>query len=254
MLLVALALAASACGDDDGGSDADPDGAAASAADLDGRTFVATETVGFELVEGTSFTLVFEDGSLAAVAGCNTMIGAFDVVDGALSVDALLQTAMACEAEFSEQDDQVQALLTGQPAVTVTDEQLVLATDDVSVTFGDTGAVEAAHPLDGGVWVIESIDGPDGSVSAPEGAYLQYAEGDVFVSTGCNRGVGSLEVSDDTVTIGPIAVTMMMCEPDVAAWESELLQLLSQPLGWELDGDQLTLTAGEQSIISRFLP
>ena len=39
-------------------------------------------------------------------------------------------------------------------------------------------------------------------------------DGTVAVNTGCNTGSGSVEVTDTTLTFGPIRITKMACPPE----------------------------------------
>jgi heat shock protein HslJ len=128
-VLVLGASLLAACGDDDGDDAAPP-----SAADLDGRTFVATEVDGQELVEGTSISLSFEDERISVNAGCNTMNGGYALADGTLEAPQLAQTMMACDEALMAQDEWIAALLAGGAEVTLSGDELTLAGDDVTVT------------------------------------------------------------------------------------------------------------------------
>ena len=85
----------------------------------------------------TELTISFEDGRLAAVAGCNTMIGGYELDGDELVVDQLAQTLMACMGDLGEQDAWVAALLSGRPTVTLAGESLTLASDEVTVVLQD---------------------------------------------------------------------------------------------------------------------
>ena len=64
------ALALTACS-----GDGDGEGGAGEPLDLEGKTFTATEVSGWVPVTGTTIELTFEDGRVAAQAGCNTLTG-----------------------------------------------------------------------------------------------------------------------------------------------------------------------------------
>jgi heat shock protein HslJ len=248
-LLVAIGLIVlSACGSDD-------DDAASSdvAAALEGRTFVSTEVTGQTLVPGTSLTISFEDGRLAAVAGCNTMTGGYELDGDTLVVDPLAQTLMACEGNLSDQDAWVAALLSGSPSVALAGESLTLTSDDVTVVLQDQAA-DAEPPLSGSVWAIESVTTATGSSDAPEGASITYEDGSVHVSTGCNQGNTEVTEADGVLTFGPMAMTRMACEPAVMEVETRIVEVLGLPLTFEADGDVLTLSNGDSSMVLRRVP
>jgi heat shock protein HslJ len=124
----------SACGDDD-----DDDGedavAVPTSAELDGNTFSSTDVEGQELVEDSQITLSFEDGRVAAQAGCNSMNGAYTIADGTLAIqDELVQTLMACEEPLMAQDAWLAGFLTSGPAISLADGVLTLTGDDVTIT------------------------------------------------------------------------------------------------------------------------
>lgn len=99
--------------------------------DLVGRTFVATATPGYQLVEGSTIRLTFDDGRLSARAGCNTMFGGATWADGVLEAPMLASTRMACAPELMEQDGWLAALLSSSPTIRV---------DGATLTIGDADA------------------------------------------------------------------------------------------------------------------
>lgn len=137
VLLAALLLLAAACGDDDDGESTTPaaaDGAAAPTADdLDGRSFEATEATGHELVEGSTVRVSFEGDNVSAIAGCNTMTGAYSIEDGRLVVGELAQTMMACDDALTAQDEWLSTLLTGSPTIELDGDALVLSGDEGTI-------------------------------------------------------------------------------------------------------------------------
>jgi heat shock protein HslJ len=242
-------LLAAGCGDDDDGDASEPRTGEPAGA-LSG-TFLSTQVTGQTFVEGTRLTIVFDDGNLAAVAGCNNLIGAYEISDGVLEVDQLAQTLMACEEDLQRQDEWISALLTSGPSVSLDGDVLTIAGDDVTVVFGEREVAEAADPLEGTAWQMISLEGLDGAAGAPEGASLVFAEGMVNVTTGCNRGFAEATVGDDTLTIGPLGMTRMACEGPVGEWEASLIEFLEGELTFVLDGDDLTLSKGDQTLTLR---
>jgi heat shock protein HslJ len=137
-LLVVGGLAG--CGRDEGPADA------ATAADLDGRTFTATAAEGYRLID--EVTVAFDDGSVTAQGGCNTMGGAYRVGGGRLVVDELGQTAMGCDPGHMAQDAWLADLLGAGPEVTVTGATLELRAAGDALTLSDvaSGATGGTGP------------------------------------------------------------------------------------------------------------
>lgn len=104
-------------------------------ASVDGRTFVSTAAVGHDLVSGTSVLLTFEDGAIAAEAGCNTMISGYAWSDGVLEVDDLASTRMGCPDDLAAQDAWLTALLTSDPAMVLDGDTLRLGDAENGLTL-----------------------------------------------------------------------------------------------------------------------
>ncbi len=252
-LAIAGMVVISGCGDDSDDGNSAGTVNLVDASTLDGHTFVATDVEGQELVPETELHLTFEGGRLAVIAGCNTMTGGYTISDDVLVVDRLAQTQMACDPERHAQDEWIAVLFRGGPTLTRSVGTLTVASDEVTVTFDEQGD-PPADSLDGSVWGIVSLDGPEGSLTAPEGAYLVYADGRVSISTGCNTGSAEVEVTDDVITFGPMALTRMACVGDVMAFETAVVEMFAGPLEYTLESDDLTLSNGESTLTLQRIP
>ncbi len=98
-----------------------------------------------------------------------------------------------------------------------------------------------ASPLEGTTW---RLDAPEAK-AAP--LTVRFAEGRASGFSGCNRFNGGFRRDGDTLTVGPLAGTMMACpEPRMAA-EKAFLDGLSGTHGVAIAGDRLTLTPASGS-------
>ena len=240
-------LVAAGCGGDD-------DSASGDGLDLDDTTLLSTAVEGQTLVEGTHVSLSFEGDNLAVVAGCNTMVGGYEIDGELLVAEQLASTQMLCDEALSAQDAWLQELFTSRPTIAAVGDDVVVTGETTTITFGSRERIATAHSLDGGTWAMESLDGQGGPLSAPEGAYVTITSDSIFVSTGCNRGSGTLEVGDGVVTIGAIASTMMACEGELQAWEAAVFGLLQGELSYEVDDDELTLTNDATTLTLEAIP
>ena len=68
------------------------------------------------------------------------------------------------------------------------------------------------------------------------------------VDTGCNAGSGSVEITDTTLTFGPIATTRRSCIDELNALEASVLTVLQGAVTYEIDGDSLSLRSSEGDI------
>lgn len=98
--------------------------------------------------------------------------------------------------------------------------------------------------LTGKVWALTELAG--NPPVAGTGISAEFAaDGKVSGSAGCNRYTGTYTVSGSNITFSsPMATTMMMCEQAVMDQESAYLKALGEAKTFAVNGEQLTLTAG----------
>ena len=232
------------CGDDSSSSTAPTKG------DLADRSFLSSNVDGQTLVDGTQITLTFTADTVSAVAGCNTMTGNYTIEDGTLKVDTMAQTRMACDPDTTSQDVWLQALLASRPAVTLSTNELVLKGGDTTLTLRDRTKVANENALDGRSWDLVTLD----AAQAPEGAYLSIAGGQLYLATGCNRGFGTVTVTDTAIEVGPIALTRRSCDPALNEWEQSLTTFLTGSLEYDVSGADVTLDNGTQTLTLAEVP
>jgi heat shock protein HslJ len=270
-LLVALAVVTLAsCGEADGGSvgaeSTSGSGTGAAASGVDGRTFVSTDVrkdgAPAQLAAGSVIRLTFEGGRVSANAGCNTMSGAARVEAGVLTVDGpLASTMMGCDKALMDQDAWLSELLSSGPKVVVDGATLTLTTGDAAtgtvLTFSDRKVAEPDLPLEETAWRLESMSvgsggstpsgtaGPDTAVSSvPAGvtSTLLVSKGRIAVNAGCNKGSAAVTVDASSMTVGPMALTRMMCAEDAMSVETAVTKVLDGKASYVVEADRLTLT------------
>ncbi len=133
-LAVAGLCFVSACGDDDDDDDGDDDDAVA-AADLDGRTFTASDADGHDLVEGVPVTITFTGDQIAVQTGCNTLAGGFSIENGTLTTGDLASTLKACDPDLTAQETWISDLVTSSPEIELDADQLEISSGDDSLTL-----------------------------------------------------------------------------------------------------------------------
>ena len=246
-VLVLSALALAACGSDDDSPAADDSlpgvGSAPSADDLTDRSFESTSVTGHELVAGSTVELAFLPDRISVRAGCNTMNGGYQIVDGTLEVNTLASTMMACSEDLMAQDTWLNEFLSEGPAISLDGDTLTLAGSDASLTLA---AVQPA-PLEGTMWNITGIVSNDAVSSLPAGAEasLTITDGQAAIMAGCNSGSTGVEITDTTISFGPTALTMMACSPELTELEASVLAVLDGEVTYEIAGDNLSLRNGD---------
>ena len=254
VLLAAGALGG--CGGDDDDDGTGGTGATTAApVDLDGRTFLShTVSVGGRdrpLVAGTRITLTFDDGTVGASAGCNSMSGDYTLDGDVLRVGQIGSTEMGCDPERHEQDDWVADLLTSSPTIRLSEPELTLTAGDTVVALVDREVAEPDADLVGTHFVLESIVDGDTVSSVPAGVEATFeisGDGTVELALGCNTGGGTAEIGDGTLTFGTIVATEMACEEPAMQVEAAILDLLSGEVTYQIDAGRLSMRKGANGL------
>jgi heat shock protein HslJ len=226
-----------------------------SPASLDGRTFLSTDLQGATLVPGTQIRLMFADGGLNANGGCNTMGGAYSIDGDRLRTSQMSMTEMGCDEPRMQQDQWLGGLL-GDVTFTLDGDTLTLTDGTIRLTLMDKKVATPDQPLEGTTWVLDGIVSGDAVSSVPAGttASIRIVGGRVEVKPGCNTGGGTVEVTADVLTFGPIVLTKMACEPGPMSVETAVVAVLSGSVNYTIDADVLTLDAGNAGLLFRAAP
>ncbi|MDY7104190.1 MAG: META domain-containing protein [Actinomycetota bacterium] len=245
------------------GDDAPDDGATDDGGDaVVGRTWVLDAlTVDGEDVtaaSGTTPTITFGvDGEVSGSGPCNQYVGSY-VRDGeSVELSGLGWTEMGCVDQSVMEAEQ--AFFTALPTVetmAVVDGLLVLDGPDATFEWSEQEPVADA-PLEGTAWQLDTFldAGPDGAASstiADVEVTLVVEDGRVSGDTGCNDYGGDVTIDGDTFTVGQLEQTEMACTepPGVMDQEARYLERLGATTTWVIEGERLTLTAGDGSGLS----
>ena len=264
LVIAALAGLLVACGssnsDDDsqGGDQVSQDALA-----LDGRDFVVdTVTVNGEpypLVEGTTIVIGFHDGQMQANAGCNQMSGQASYADGVLDVgQGLAMTEMACDPPARmDQDQWLAELLGAKPSLALDGDTLVLTSGETVVNFTDKTVAQPDASLTGTRWNLDAIGtgGADGAVSSiPTGVTSTMSissDNEMVLDAGCNTGGADVQITESTMTVGPVRLTRMLCDDAANQVEQSVLSVLEGDVDYVIASDMLTVTKGDNSLTYR---
>lgn len=227
---------------------ADRDSGADLASALADRTWLSTDVSGRTLVDGSQIRLTFEDGSLATSADCNTMGGSYAIDGDALVAPDLFATEMGCEPALMDQDAWIGELLRSRPTLALDGDQLTItgtvAGDQVVVTLLDRVVADPDLPLVGTTWTVDGIVTGDSVSSVPIGGEASITIGDdgrAAIRTGCNTGNATVEIGDDTIAFGPMALTRMACAPDLDRLERAVVEVMAGEVAYTIEAGRLTL-------------
>jgi len=219
---------------------------------LDGRTFLSTTVEGRTLVRGSMLRLAFSNGQVSANAGCNSTSGPYRIDGDRLAIDALAMTEMGCDPPLMEQDQWVADLLDGA-SVALDGDTLTLTKGVIHLILLDREMADPDRPLRGTRWVVDGLISGGAVSSVPLGVTtaLTFSDGRVDVEAGCNRGGGTIQVTDTTIAFGPIGLTKVACAPEVMSVEQAVTAVLSGTNGYMIEAGTLTLDAGAVGLILR---
>lgn len=112
----------------------------------------------------------------------------------------------------------------------------------------DASADEDALP--GTTWSVSSIGGV-ATVGASQPTIIFGADGTVSGTTGCNQYNGTYKLDGSSITISPLASTLMLCEGLVGAQETAFMAAFPKSTGWSVGSDgNLTMTGAADIIAS----
>lgn len=218
--------------------------------DLDGREFLSTEVEGFDLVDGTQIRLSFDGRSLGIHAGCNHIFGEFDIEGDRLVGGQFGTTEMACEPDLMAQDRWVTDVFALEPRLSLDGDTLtVRGVAGIVITFVDREVADPDRPLEGVRWVLDGIRTQDAVSSVALGveASITFEDGRALVEAGCNTGSAEVQIGDDVITFGPLALTRMMCEPDAMEVEGYVTELLDGDVQYRIEANRLTLDSHDSA-------
>ena len=218
---------------------------------------VSTRVGGHDRVEGSEVLLVFELGTMAVSAGCNTMFGEFVVDDGTLRWSSgPAQTLKACSDELTAQDQWLTALLTDGVSTSYDGRDLVLTAGDVTIELAEQSSAQEddlSALLDRTWTVLGTI--ADGAAqrlprrNRPPTIGVR-ADGFSRLNTGCNTGRTVVRVRDDGFVFGPTTTTRQRCRQPEREIQRRVLAVLDGPSDSAYTHDDvLVVTKGDYGLI-----
>lgn len=242
--LVILALMLTACGPTGNGGE-EP-------ARLDGTSWVLQTMDGQAPLEGTTITAEFADREISGTSGCNSYFGDYTLDGKTIELGMIGATEMACmEPEgVMEQETTYLETLRSVKEVELTGDQLEMVDDSGDVVLRFERQEEPEAPvetgmLEGTAWTLESFVEGEAVTSLIAGTTitLQFSDGGVTGSAGCNNYGGSYALEDDEITTSDLYWTEMAClDPEgVMEQEQRYLDVLTDVTSLEHEANRLTL-------------
>ena len=201
----------------------------------------------------SSVTINFgPDGELAGNAGCNSYFGSYTATtDSSLQINEVAITEMACMEEgLMQQEMDFVAALTAVQSYAFTEHGLELVYENGRLQFLPETPVPSI-PLEGPQWQLTTIVNGDTAMSllANTEVTAKFDGERISGSTGCNNYFGPYTLKGNTISFGVLGSTMMACEEEILAQESNYLSLLETVTEANINGDQLSLVYPKGELI-----
>ena len=194
----------------------------------------------------------FAAGKVSGFAGCNLYTASATISGAKLTIGTAATTMKACDAAVSAVETAYLANLGKSATFT--------ATADALTIFGSDGkqllayAAAAANPLEG-EWNVTGYNTGTEAVTSPIAGTTLTAtftpDGQVSGNAGCNTYTGAYTLDGTSLTVGPLATTMMACEQPIMDQETKFLAALQVPTTVETSGGTVTLrdAAGATQVV-----
>jgi heat shock protein HslJ len=196
------------------------------------------------------------NGNVAGNTGCNTFMGNFETMDpGIIKIAPAGMTLMACENDLMVQESALMEALPLARTYKITGQVLQLF-DGSNAELLRYRADQPAS-LMGANWVATMINNGKGAVSSlvtgSEVTAMFNTNGSVTGKGGCNNYNGPFTTQGNTIKIGPVAATMMMCEEAVSQQETAYFNALQNSATYTIQGDKLELRAADGALQVSFV-
>jgi heat shock protein HslJ len=184
----------------------------------------------------------FAGGKVTGFAGCNVYTASATISGAKLTVGPAATTMKACGPAVSAVETAYLANLAAAATFTATADSLTIF-DSSGKQLLVYGAA-AANPLEG-EWNVTGYNTGTQAVTSPIAGTTLTAtftpDGQVAGNAGCNTYTGPYKLDGTSLTVGPLATTMMACEQPKMDQETQFLKALQTPTTVETSGGTVTL-------------
>lgn len=201
------------------------------------------------IVAGSKITLKVDGTQAGGSAACNLYGGTIQIDGSAIAISALSMTEMACPEPQMASESAYLAALPRVTTATRNGNSLTLAGPQVELRFALVPEAANAN-LIGTTWIVESlISGEAVSSTVGERVTLEFSGGGrLAASTGCRDVTGAYEVDGGQVQVTLDPYDLIGCVEELGAQDAHILEVLSNGFGISIEGDRLTLMAGDKGI------
>lgn len=259
MSVLALLLAACQPIQPEGPSAAPAGGSAASTGgtELVGTQWLLTTINGEATLADVSVTALFDaEGNVGGTGGCNNYGGPYTVDGANLTIGPnLFSTMMACEDAIMAQEGAYLLALTSIATYAIEGETLTLSGADGAALL--VFQVQSQGLGDVSLIVTGFNNGNQAVVSPLLDTEITInfaADGSVSGNAGCNNFMGSYTTDGNTIAIGPLATTRMMCEEEIMQQEMQFIAALESSATYSVRGTMFETRTADDAMAINAIP
>ncbi len=190
---------------------------------------------------GFAPTIRFTESEINGSTGCNSYFGSYTLIGTSISIEGLGQTEMACEG-LMEQESIFLQMLQATESITLDSGILTINTAQGNLVFKS----KEEMTLVGTDWNLVTYgDQTPLSDAVPT---IQFTEGEINGSTGCNRYFGGYTLNGASISVGNLGSTMMACE-GLMDQEVAFLQMLQTAESFTLGENMLTIHTPQGELV-----
>ena len=203
-----------------------------------------------------SIDALFEGGMVSGNSGINTYSAPYETSGSSLTIGPAVTTMMAGPEEIMAVEQAYLAALRQASSYTAMEDSLTIFDADGSELL--SYMKEEAPTLTGATWSVTGYNnGKQAVVSTIAGSELTAVfseDGTIAGSGGVNTYSGAYKAEGDTISIGPLATTLMASgDPALMEQETAYLAALQSASRFSIKGDKLDLRREDGALAVTFM-
>jgi heat shock protein HslJ len=219
--------------------------------------WLLTELNGQSPIPETSINAQFdEDGRVSGSSGCNTYSTTYNVSGEQLTFgEEIITTLLVCQEPVMEQENEYLQVLRDTATFQIEESNLTLYDvgdkelarfAEISQSLGDTSWT--VHSYNTGTQAVTTL------ISGTEITANFSEDGQLSGNASCNQYTTTYETEDDTITIGPTAVTERFCaEPQgIMKQEQRYLAALQTADTYKVTGLDMEIRTQDGALVASF--